>query len=59
MFNDHGYNPEGFVVIGRSKDLSEDQKQILFSLNVNRKIITYDDLLERMKRLMGMIGGLN
>lgn len=55
------YNPEGFVVIGRSKDLSEDQKQILFSLNVNRKvkIITYDDLLERMKRLMGMIGGLN
>ncbi|CCN47482.1 conserved hypothetical protein [Vibrio nigripulchritudo MADA3029] len=55
------YNPEGFVVIGRSKDLSEDQKQILFSLNVNRKvkILTYDDLLERMKRLMTVIGNLN
>ena len=54
------YNPEGFVVIGRSKYLSTEQKQILKTINSNRvvKILTYDDLLVRMKNLMNMLNQL-
>lgn len=53
--------PEGLVVIGRSRDLTDEQKQILVTINSNRtvKIITYDDLLERMKQLMRMINRLD
>lgn len=54
------YNPEGFVVIGRSKYLSIEQKQILKTINSNRvvKILTYDDLLVRLKNLMNMLNKL-
>lgn len=54
---DRSYTPEGAVVIGRSSDLSTEQRDKLFQINSNRlvKIITYDDLLERMSRLMGML----
>jgi hypothetical protein len=46
--------PEGAVVIGRTRDLTEEQKQTLATINKNRlvKIITYDDLLTRMKQLI-------
>jgi hypothetical protein len=46
--------PEGAVVIGRTSDLTEEQKQTLATINANRlvKIITYDDLLTRMKQLI-------
>lgn len=52
------YTAEGAVVIGRSSDLTQKQKNILFTLNSNRlvKIITYDDLLERMRRLITILG---
>jgi|SRR5215218_1429616 len=45
---------EGLVVIGRSIDMSEDDKRRLLHLNHNRKIsvITYDDLLDRIKNLI-------
>ena len=51
------YEPEGAIVIGRSKDLTEEQKEILFSNNSNRlvKVLTYDDLLERVIRLINTI----
>lgn len=48
------YVPEGLVVIGRSTQLTIEQKETLFNINSNRlvKIITYDDLLERLNRLI-------
>lgn len=53
------YVPEGLVVIGRSTELSVDQKETLFNINANRivKIVTYDDLLERLNRLIVSIEG--
>ena len=49
--------PEGAVVIGRTNDLTGDQKQTLATINTNRlvKVITYDDLLMRMKQLINSI----
>lgn len=51
------YDAAGLVVVGRSQQLTEDQKQTLFNLNANRsvKILTYDDLLERLNRLIGSL----
>jgi hypothetical protein len=51
------YTAEGAVVIGRSSHLTQEQKDLLFTINSNRlvKIITYDDLLERMMRLIIML----
>ncbi|MDP4073903.1 Shedu anti-phage system protein SduA domain-containing protein [Acidovorax sp. A1169] len=48
------YLPAGLVVIGRSTHLTNEQKETLFNINSNRlvKIITYDDLLERLNRLI-------
>ncbi|WP_309373613.1 Shedu anti-phage system protein SduA domain-containing protein [Rhodoferax sp.] len=48
------YTAEGLVVIGRSNQLSDEQKETLFNINSNRvvKIVTYDDLLERLNRLI-------
>lgn len=54
---DDSYVPEGLVVIGRRRDLSKDEQDALFQINTNRlvKIITYDDLLERLRRLIDQI----
>lgn len=51
------YTAEGAVVIGRSSHLTQKQKDILFTINSNRvvKIITYDDLLEKMRRFIVML----
>lgn len=51
------YTAEGMVVIGRSKDLTEEQKDILMSNNSTSdiKILTYDDLLERFQRLIEVL----
>lgn len=48
------YSAAGLVVIGRSSQLSDEQKETLFNINSNRvvKIVTYDDLLERLNRLI-------
>jgi hypothetical protein len=45
---------EGAVVMGRSRDLSIEQRNAISSNNANRlvKILTYDDLLERLRRLI-------
>jgi hypothetical protein len=50
---------EGLVVIGRSIDLDEDDKRRLLNLNHNRKVkvITYDDLLERLMNLIRQLEG--
>ena len=58
---DESYTPEGCVVIGRSKDLTSVQQKTLFDINSNRlvKVITYDDLLERMKQLIEMLARQN
>ncbi|WP_354353664.1 Shedu anti-phage system protein SduA domain-containing protein [Variovorax boronicumulans] len=55
---DGSFVPEGAVVVGRRKDLTSEQVDTLFNINLNRavKIITYDDLLERLKRLIEMLG---
>lgn len=54
---DRSFIPEGAVVVGRRRDLTSEQVEALFNINSNRavKIITYDDLLERLKRLIEMI----
>ena len=54
---DKSYVTEGAVVIGRSKDLTRVQRDTLFNINTNRivKIITYDDLLERLNNLIGTL----
>lgn len=46
--------PQGIVVIGRSKNISEEDKKRLLHLNNNRqvKVITYDDLLDRIESLI-------
>ncbi len=51
------YVVEGAVVIGRSKNLTLKQKETLRVINTNRtiKIMTYDDLLEQMMRLISML----
>ncbi|MEE4092012.1 Shedu anti-phage system protein SduA domain-containing protein [Pseudomonas viridiflava] len=48
------YTAEGMVVIGRSKDLTQEQKNTLMANNATSdiKILTYDDLLERFQRLI-------
>ena len=53
------YTAEGLVVIGRSNQLSDEQKEALFNINSNRvvKIVTYDDLLERLNRLIASLEG--
>lgn len=53
------YTPEGAVVIGRSSDLTLEQQEKLFHINSNRlvKVMTYDDLLERMTQLMLTLEG--
>lgn len=51
------YTAEGMVVIGRSKDLTQEQKDTLMINNArsNVKILTYDDLLERLQCLMEVL----
>lgn len=51
------YVVEGAVVIGRSKNLTVSQKDTLRVINTNRivKIMTYDDLLEQMMRLISIL----
>jgi hypothetical protein len=46
--------PEGLVVLGRNKNLSDDDKRRLVHLNSTRKVklITYDDLLDRIESLI-------
>ncbi|EMX5476366.1 DUF4263 domain-containing protein [Pseudomonas aeruginosa] len=48
------YTAEGMIVIGRSKDLTEEQRETLALKNAKSsiKILTYDDLLERLSRLI-------
>ncbi|MCG9967419.1 DUF4263 domain-containing protein [Pelotomaculum terephthalicicum JT] len=48
---------EGLVVIGRSFNMDEDAKRRLLNLNHNRKVkaITYDDLLDRLRNLIGAL----
>lgn len=48
---------EGLVVIGRSINLNEDAKRRLLHLNHNRnvKVITYDDLLQRLMNLIKLL----
>ena len=55
------YAVEGLVVIGRSTTLDDDARKTLFNLNSNRvvKIITYDDLLERLNRLIATLDQAN
>ncbi|MCA5971860.1 DUF4263 domain-containing protein [Pseudomonas sp. P135] len=51
------YVVEGAIVIGRSKNLTLRQKETLRVINTNRtiKIMTYDDLLEQMMRLISIL----
>lgn len=51
------YTAEGMVVIGRSKDLTQEQKDTLMINNAksNIKILTYDDLLELFQRLIEVL----
>lgn len=51
------YVVEGVVIVGRTNTLDQQQKNTLFNLNSNRvvKIITYDDLLQRLGRLIGSL----
>jgi hypothetical protein len=46
--------PQGLVVIGRNKELGSDDRKRLLHLNNNRrvKVITYDDLLDRLEALI-------
>jgi Domain of unknown function (DUF4263) len=46
--------PEGLVVLGKSKNLSDEDKKRLTHLNSTRKVklITYDDLLDRIEALI-------
>lgn len=43
--------PSGIVIIGRSRNLNDDEKRRLLSLNHNRRVqlITYDDLIGRIE----------
>ena len=51
------YAVEGLVVVGRSTALDDSARTTLFNLNSNRlvKIVTYDDLLERLNRLIATL----
>jgi hypothetical protein len=51
---DDSIPPQGLVVIGRSEHLDEQAKRRLLHLNHNRrvKVLTYDDLLERIEGLI-------
>ncbi|WP_026798415.1 MULTISPECIES: Shedu immune nuclease family protein [Planktothrix] len=51
---DHSAPLQGLVVIGRSFNMSDDEKRNLVHLNHNRsvKVITYDDLLDRIEALI-------
>jgi hypothetical protein len=47
---------EGLVVVGRSRDLSDDDQRRLLHINSGQrvKIVTYDDLLERLEQLIAL-----
>ncbi|UEX90618.1 Shedu anti-phage system protein SduA domain-containing protein [Staphylococcus ratti] len=53
------YTPTGYIIIGRSKDLSEKDRRRLRRRNIILKnsllILTYDDLLERAKNLHNLL----
>lgn len=53
------YTPTGYIIIGRSKDLSEKDRVRLRRRNIILKnsllILTYDDLLERSKNLYNLL----
>lgn len=53
------YSPTAFIVIGRTKDLSEADIRRLRRRNIilknHVKILTYDDLLKRAKALLGLL----
>ncbi|MBP1467371.1 DUF4263 domain-containing protein, partial [Candidatus Chloroploca sp. M-50] len=51
--------PDGLVVIGRSDGLSEKEHKKLLHLNHNRrvKLLTYDDLLDRLESLIYILEG--
>lgn len=52
---------EGLVVVGRSINLSDRNKKRLLNINNNRKvkIITYDDLLDRLQNFMNNVNSKN
>jgi hypothetical protein len=52
--------PQGLVVIGRSEQLDDRAKRRLLHLNHNRfvKVITYDDLLDRIESLVESLQSL-
>jgi hypothetical protein len=58
---DSSIPPQGLVVIGRNVDLSEGDKRRLVHLNSNRlvKVITYDDLLNRIEALIQSLEALD
>jgi DNA-binding transcriptional ArsR family regulator len=55
--------PIGYVIIGRSTNLSGDGRARLAQRNAvlrgTHEILTYDDLLERAKNLLGILQGMN
>lgn len=53
--------PEGLVVIGRRLSMPDDEKRRLLHLNANRKVkvITYDDLAERLELLIASLSSGN
>lgn len=58
---DSSIPPQGLVVIGRNLDLDEQDKKRLLHLNSNRlvKVITYDDLLNRIEALIQSLENLD
>jgi len=51
---DRGVPPDGLVIAGRNRLLSEEEKRRLVHLNQNRrvKLLTYDDLLDRLEEMI-------
>jgi hypothetical protein len=58
---DSSIPPQGLVVIGRNIDLDEQDKKRLLHLNSTRlvKVITYDDLLNRIEALIQSLENLD
>ena len=58
---DSSIPPQGLVVIGRNIDLDEKDKKRLANINSNRlvKVITYDDLLNRIEALIQSLESLD
>ena len=52
-------NPQGILLLGRSNDLTEDQKKDFEIIKRKNKniidIMTYDDLLERLKNILNQL----